>query len=102
MRWDEIGAREMVLGVIFRFRCRNKSGRIYKITGLHFDDRQGNVPFCDVEACARELWTRVSRIFLLCRKETKGLSEKMEDVSGSFFKIWKFLLVTSLTSKLKG
>jgi hypothetical protein len=59
---------------------------------LHFDDRQGKVPFCDVEACARELWTRVSRIFLLCRKETKGLSEKMEDVSGSFFKTWKFLL----------
>ena len=36
---------------------------------LHFDDRQGKVPICDVEACARELWTRVSRIFLLCRKE---------------------------------
>ena len=53
---------------------------------LHFDDRQGKVPICDVEACARELWTRVSRIFLLCRKETKGLSEKMEDVSGSFSK----------------
>jgi hypothetical protein len=48
---------------------------------LHIDDRQGKVPFCDVEACARELWTRVSRIFLLCRKETKGLSEKVEDVS---------------------
>ena len=47
---------------------------------LHFDDRQGKVPFCDVETCARELWTRVSQIFLLCRKETKGLSEKMEDV----------------------
>ena len=69
---------------------------------LPFDDRQGKVPFCDVEACVRELWTRVSRIFLLCRKETKGLSEKMEDVSGSFFKIWKFLLMTSLTLKVKG
>jgi hypothetical protein len=34
----------------------------------------------------------VSRIFLLCRKETKGLSEKMEDVSGSFFKIWQILV----------
>ena len=22
---------------------------------LHFDDRQGKVPFCDVETCAREL-----------------------------------------------
>jgi hypothetical protein len=68
---------------------------------VHFDDRQGKVPFCDVEACARELWTRVSRIFLLSRKETKGLSEKMEDASWSFFKIWKFLLMTSLTLNLK-
>jgi hypothetical protein len=50
---------------------------------LHFDGKQGKMPFCDAEACAGELWTRVSRIFLLCRKETKGLSEKMEDVSGS-------------------
>ena len=31
--------------------------------------------------------TRVSRMFLLCRKETNGLLEKMEDVSGSFSKI---------------
>jgi hypothetical protein len=57
-----------------------------KLQVLHFDDRQGKVPFCDVEICARELWTRVSRIFLLCREETKRLSEKMEDVSGSFSK----------------
>jgi hypothetical protein len=60
------------------------------------------VPFCDAEACARELWTRVSRIFLLCRKETNRLLEKLEEISGSFFKIWKFLLMTSLTLKLKG
>jgi hypothetical protein len=33
-------------------------------------------------------------LFLLCRKETKGLSEKMEDILRSFFKIWKFLLMT--------
>jgi hypothetical protein len=25
-----------------------------KLQVLHFDDRQGKVPFCDVEACARE------------------------------------------------
>jgi hypothetical protein len=66
---------------------------------LHFDDRQGKVPFCNAEACAREPWTRVSRIFLLCRKEPKRLSDKMEDDSGSFFKIWKFLLMISLTLK---
>jgi hypothetical protein len=39
---------------------------------LHFDDRQGKVPFCDVEACARELWTRVSQIFLLTAGERGG------------------------------
>ena len=39
---------------------------------LHFDDRQGKVPFCDVEACARELWTRVSQIFLLKAGERGG------------------------------
>ena len=57
----------MVLDVIFRFRCRNNSQvESTKSQVLHFDDRQGKVPFCDVEACARELWTRVSQIFLLC------------------------------------
>jgi hypothetical protein len=35
---DEMGggAREMVPDVIFRFRCPNNSGRIYKITGFTF------------------------------------------------------------------
>ena len=41
---------------------------------------QGDDSFC------RLLSTRVSGTFLLCRKETNGLLEKMEDVSGSFFK----------------
>ena len=45
---------------------------------LHFDDRQGEVPFRDAEACDRELCTKVSRKCLLCRKETEGLSEKMD------------------------
>jgi hypothetical protein len=39
---------------------------------LHFDDRQGKVPFCDVETCARELWTRVSQILLLKAGERGG------------------------------
>jgi hypothetical protein len=35
---DEMGggAREMVLDVKFRFRCRNNIGGIYKITGFTF------------------------------------------------------------------
>ena len=41
-------------------------------------------------------------MFLLCRKETNGLLQKMEDVSGSFFKIRKFFLMMSLTLQLKG
>ena len=48
---------------------------------------QGKVPQRDDNSLGRLLWTRVSRIFLLCRKETKGLLEEMEDVSGSFFKM---------------
>jgi hypothetical protein len=39
---------------------------------------------------------------MLRQKETKGLLEKMEDVSGYFFKIWTFFLMTSLILKLKG
>ncbi len=43
-------------------------------------------------------------MFLLCRKETNGLLEEMEDVSSSFFdtKIRKFFLMMSPTLKLKG
>ena len=54
---------------------------------LHWPTPQGKVPQGDDNSWGRLLWTRVSRIFLLCRKETKGLLEKMEDVSGSFFKM---------------
>jgi hypothetical protein len=71
-------AREMVLDMVLRFWCRNDSGRI-KSQVLHLATWQGNVPFCEYESC-----DRFSRIFL--RKETKDLLEKMEDVSGSFFK----------------
>ena len=63
---------------------------------LHWPTPQGKVPQGDDNSWGRLLWTRVCRIFLLCRKETKGLLEKMEDVSGSFFKM------TSRTLKLKG
>ena len=47
---------------------------------------QGKVPAGAERFCLRALWTKLSRMFLLRRKETKGLSEKMEDVSGSFFR----------------
>ena len=36
--------------------------------------------------CLRAVWTKLSWMFLLHQKETKGLSEKMEDVSGLFFR----------------
>ena len=39
------------------------------------------------DSWGRLLCTRVSRVFLLCRKETRGLLVKMADVLGSFFKI---------------
>ena len=54
---------------------------------LHWPTTQGKVPQGDDDSWGWLLWTRVSRIFFLCRKETRGLLEKMEDVSGSFFKM---------------
>ena len=54
---------------------------------LHWPTPQGKVPQGDDNSWARLLWTRVSRIFLLCRKETKGLLQKIVDVSGLFFKM---------------
>ena len=54
---------------------------------LHRPTPQGKVPQGDDNSWARLLWTSVSQIFLLCRKGTKGLLEKVEDVSGSFFKM---------------
>ena len=57
------------------------------LQALHWPTPQGKVPQVDDNSWGRLLWTRVSRIFLLWRKETKGLLEKMEDISGSFFKM---------------
>ena len=54
---------------------------------LHWPTPQGKGPQGDDNSLGRLLWTRVSRIFLLSRKETKRLLKKMEDVSGSFFKM---------------
>lgn len=69
---------------------------------LHRLRWQEKVPAGDTESCRSELRTRVSLIFLLCRNETKGLTEKMEDVSGSFLRRLKLRLTISLTLKLKG
>ncbi len=54
---------------------------------LHWATPQGKVPLSGDDSWCRLLCTRVSRMFLLCRKETNGLLEKIEDVSRSFFKI---------------
>ena len=79
------GAREMVLDVVNKFRCRNSGRGIYKLAS--FTLAHSKVPQGDDNSWGRLLWNRVSRIFLVCRKETKGLLEKMEDVSGSFFEM---------------
>ena len=49
---------------------------------LHWPTPQGKVPQGDDNSWGRLLWTRVSRIFLLCRKETKGL------LGGGFFSVF--------------
>ncbi len=45
---------------------------------------------------------RVSRMILLRRKETNGLLEKMEDVSGSFFQNMKILPNDVSNFKIEG
>ena len=88
---DEVkrGVSEMVVDVINKIRCRNSGGDIYKYTSFTLAHPQGKVPQGDDNCLGRAAIdrTRVSRIFLLCRKETKGLLQKMEDVSGSIFKM---------------
>ena len=54
---------------------------------LYWAMPQGNVPLGYEQFCCKELCTKIFRIFWLGRKETMGLSEKMEDVSKSFRKI---------------
>ena len=62
---------------------------------LYWPTPQGKVPQGDDNSWGRLLWTRVCRTFSLCRKETKELLEKMEDVSG-VFSCLHFLLVKSI------
>ena len=54
---------------------------------LHWPTPNGKVPQRGDDSWGRLLCTSVSRMFLLCRKATRGLLEKMAEVSGSFFKI---------------
>ena len=55
---------------------------------LHWPTPHGKVPQSGGDSSwNRLLCTRVSRMFLLCRNDTRGLLEKMAVVSGSFFKI---------------
>ena len=53
---------------------------------LHWPTPNGKVPQSGDDSWDRLLCTMVSRMFLLCRKETRGLLEKMAKVSGLFFK----------------
>ena len=82
------GAREMVLDVVNKFRCRNSGREIYKLQVLHWPTPQGKVPQGDDNSWGRLLWTRVSRIFLLCRKEIKlrGYWRKWKMFQGHFLR----------------
>ena len=53
---------------------------------LHWPTPQGKVPQVDDDSWGRLLWTRFSRIFLLWRKETKGLLEKRKMFQGHFLR----------------
>ena len=58
---------------------------------------QEKVPAGASRFCLRALRTKLSRMFLLRLKEIRGLSVKMVDVAGSFLRIRKLRLMTSLT-----
>jgi hypothetical protein len=49
-----------------------------KLQVLHFDDRQGKVPFCDVKACARELSAFFKEFSLGGQNREKRQNEKYE------------------------
>ena len=55
---------------------------------LQWPTTQGREPQGDGNLWSRLLWTRVSRKYWLYQKGTKGLLEKIEDVSRSLFKVW--------------
>ena len=67
------GAREMVLDGEGRYRCRNSSGGIYELTGFALAYPTWKVPQKGGDSSwGGLLCTRVSQMFLLCRKELGG------------------------------
>ena len=59
----------MVLDAVNKFRCRIVVEESVNLQVLHWPTPQGKVPQGDDNSRGRLLWTRVSRIFLLCRKD---------------------------------
>ena len=48
---------------------------------LYWPKQLGNVPLSSKQFCCKELCTKASRIFLSCRKETRGLWKMSRDHS---------------------
>jgi hypothetical protein len=91
--------------VLFRFKCRKGSRGMYELTSFTSRHPSRERIISDDESSGRDLRTRVSRIFLLCKTEISGLSEKMENVwqfGRVLLKTSKFFLMTFPTLKLKG
>ena len=74
------------------FRSGNRCGRVEERAREQEKVLAGADRFC-----LRALRTKLFRMFLLRLKEIRGLSVKMADVSGSFLRIRKLRLMTSLT-----
>ena len=66
---------------------------MYELTSFTSRHPSRERTISDDESSGRDLRTRVSRIFFLCRKEISGLSEKTEDV-------WQFGRVPSQDIKI--
>ena len=73
-------------------RC--KGAKIGSVTTIR---EQEKVPAVAGIFCLRVLRSKWSRMFLLGLKEIRGLWVKIPDVSGSFLRIWKLRIITSLT-----
>ncbi len=84
-------AREVVLDIVSGFGCRQWTvEESINLQVLHWATPQGKVPLSgDDFLCVGCYELGFLECFLLCRKETNGLLEKMKDVSGSFFRNMK-------------
>ena len=87
MRWEEVHVKWCWMEKV-DLGAENVVEESINLQVLHWPTPHGKVQQSSGDPWGRfAILYRVSRMILLCQKETKGLLEIMADVSGSFFKI---------------